>query len=393
MKTRHSRFFLIVLLVSLLRATAIACPPPSCPECQVWGGSSCVWSCGSSDYCCPDMCCSRPCCERMTKCCDNPLAECCGFDQTCCDNVCAGNTCCEPGQIDCDGCWSGLCCGGDRCNSSYTVCCGSALQNCCEGECCNGTMCCGAITGNPHECCENTACYDTVDEKCCGNGDGTICDKAGGECCDESGCVSSCPGGECCDDGTCTSSCPTNKCCDDGVCVSECSGDKCCDEGVCEALEGCESCIYGYVVDDDSKCEGCESCTDAVCDDDDANCDPGDVCVEGTCCDTAGTGCTVNGADIGYNVNDCVKNVAGAGQCTGGWGTHIAFGWTQTPTHQNANGPGTVDVAGCANVTYAQCKTIFIGVSEDGPEWDCILDIASGNITAPFGTHDECPSE
>jgi hypothetical protein len=203
MKTRHSRFFLIVLLVSLLGATAIACPPPSCPECQVWGGSSCVWNCGPSDYCCgisgSRTCCSNECCERGTSCCTSSTAECCGFDDRCCDTDCCMNTCCPSGQRCCGvGCCSNsnACCGGTCCSPGYT-CCGSALQNCCVGECCGGTQCCGAIG---KLCCEDTACYDDATEKCCGDGLGTFCDDDV-DCCDGSCCLAwqSCCDGECTD--------------------------------------------------------------------------------------------------------------------------------------------------------------------------------------------------
>ena len=122
-------------------------------------------------------------------------------------------------------------------------------------------------------------------------------------------------------------------------------------------------------------------------------CDANEVCVGVTCCDTASAvDCSVTDEDIGYDENDCVQNVAGAGQCLGGWGYHIAA-YDQSSTHENAIGPGTVDVAGCADVTYARCMTVLVGISKDGPVFECWLDIASGNITENMGTHDECPSE
>lgn len=251
--------------------------------------------------------------------------------------------------------------------------------------------CCGAVVG--YLCCEGIACYDSVDEMCCGNGDGTVCDKVG-ECCDESGCVTTCPGSKCCDRGTCVSSCPTGKCCDDGVCVgiAECSGNTCCDEGVCVALEGCESCIDDEVEDDKSKCTGeCNNCIDAECDDDSGLCDPGDVCVDGTCCDTASAGsCTVTDDDVGYDPDDCVENVAGAGQCTGGLGYHIAS-YSQCSTEENAAGPGTVDVDGCSVVTYSQCHTVLISIDPRGHVFACFPH--DEMTTVNMGTHDECPSE
>lgn len=185
------------------------------------------------------------------------------------------------------------------------------------------------------------------------------------------------------------SSCPTDKCCDDGVCVGICSGSMCCDEGVCEALEGCESCIDGEVEDDKSKCTGeCNNCIDAECDDDSGLCDPGDVCVDGTCCDTASAGnCFVTAEDLDYAPENCLP--LPGGQCAGGPGSHIAVGWEQAPTHQDQEGPGTVDVDGCADVTYAQCTTYWDG----GFGWQCLLDDHLGNITKNFGTHEKCPSE
>lgn len=407
MKTRHSYSLFIVLLVSLLGATAIACPPPECPACNSWNGSSCVWSCGATGNCCgisgSRTCCSNECCERGTSCCTSSTAECCGFNDRCCDADCCMNTCCPSGQRCCGvGCCSNsrVCCGGTCCTPGYT-CCGS---NCCVSDCCSEShACCGNIG---QVCCDGLTCYNSSTEKCCGNGNGTVCPNEktccgdfgcclAGQCCNAGGCVDNCPSDKCCSNGTCVTSCPGSECCDDGQCVSECSGDNCCDGGTCEALEGCESCIDGVVEDDKEKCTGeCNNCTDAQCHYDNALCDPGDVCVEGTCCDTASAGgCTVTAADIGYNPTDCDRNYAGAGQCTGGWGHHIAYGWIQTPTHQNANGPGTVDVAGCADVTYAQCVTVPECLDPKGYIWNCVLDFELGNITDNMGTHDECPSE
>ena len=119
-------------------------------------------------------------------------------------------------------------------------------------------------------------------------------------------------------------------------------------------------------------------------------CETGDVCVDGTCCDTASAGdCSVTDEDVGYDADDCIRDLPGAGQCRGGWGTFIAE-WSQTSTHGNAIGPGTVDVAGCADVEYTECVTIFIGIGE-GHWFDCLwLPMVH---TDNMGTHDECPSE
>ena len=108
------------------------------------------------------------------------------------------------------------------------------------------------------------------------------------------------------------------------------------------------------------------------------------------CCNTASTGdCSVTDEDVGYDEDDCVRNMAGAGQCTGGWGYHI-IAYEQSSTHENATGPGTVDVAGCAEVKYTRCQTIFIGLDK-GYWWDCIW--WRTEHTQNMGTHDECPTE
>jgi len=397
MKTRHSCFTFTVLLVSLLCATAMACPPPECPACYAWDGDSCVWDCGPTDICCNDACCSNKCCERFTKCCSDPDAVCCGFAQTCCDNVCCYNECCDPGLTCCGvDCCSNECCGGTCCDDPGETCCGS---NCCVSDCCSEThFCCGAVG---KECCDGTDCYDPATEKCCGNGNGhtclneqTCCGDFGcclaSQCCDETGCVTTCPGSECCNDGTCVSSCPTDKCCDDGVCKSECSGDTCCDEGVCEALEGCEKCASGIVEDDPTKCPGeCNNCTDAQCHYDDDLCDPGEVCNprNGTCCDTASAGdCVVTAADIDYNALNCSPDYGG--QCMGGAGSHIKSGWTQVSTHQDQTGPGTVGIYGCGDVTFYQC----INVSRF-EVWECLTDDATGEQTINYGWHEHCPGD
>lgn len=233
MKTRHSCFILIVLLVSLLCAAAVACPPPDCPPCR--SGSTCAWACGSTDYCCPDTCCSNECCHGMTQCCNNSTAVCCGIPNTCCDNKCCGNTCCTSSTDRCcgTGCCSNskACCGGTCCNPGYT-CCGSALQNCCVSECCGGTQCCGAIPGG--HCCEDTICYnESSGETCCGYGDGTVCYN-NRECCN-GGC---CPEGQYCCNDNCTENCWT-KTWVDGV-----DEDCACDGG----CPGSDVSIAGYYV-------------------------------------------------------------------------------------------------------------------------------------------------
>jgi hypothetical protein len=211
MKTRHSSFLSIVLLVSLLGATAMACP--DCPACTAWNGSSCEWDCASDGSCCgfpgSQSCCNNSglgCCVNGSVCLDAG-ENCCA--NAVCENACCVSGCCTSSTDRCCGteCWGGLCCGGKKCGPSYTQCCGSANQNCCEGQCCGGTQCCGAITGNPHECCDDTACYDTVDEECCGDGLGTFCAK-NRECCDGGIC---CLVGESCCDGECTDECWTTE--------------------------------------------------------------------------------------------------------------------------------------------------------------------------------------
>ena len=102
--------------------------------------------------------------------------------------------------------------------------------------------------------------------------------------------------------------------------------------------------------------------------------------------------CTVTDADVGFDPDDCVQDVAGCGACTGGWDHHIAA-YNQSSTDENAAGPVTVDVDGCADVTYAQCFTILVGIDQNGPVFECMLDFEIGEITENMGTHDECPSE
>ena len=393
----------IICLLVILSASAsqsFACGPPYCGDCQKWdpntlacvdddsqdeGGD--VW--GDCGYC----------------------QEC--SDGDCVDDDAAGNSAdvcfmckscqsgeCESDDDECEGC---LGCFGFTCDIKHSNCPGDCNRCMSTGACekfdvlCHDCEYCDA-TGNCADdgttCAGCKTCNDIGN--CEDDDNAPECDSSTCDDCVDGTCIPGglCTAGQCCDNGTCVSSCSGGKCCEDSVCVTECSGDKCCDEGTCEALEGCEKCANGITEDDPTKCTGeCNNCTDAQCHYDDALCDPGDVCVEGTCCDTAGTGCTVNGEDIGYNVNDCVRNLAGAGQCTGGWGYHIAFGWTQTSTHQNANGPGTVDVDGCADVTYARCLTVPEGLDNKGYVWNCVLDFAAGNITDNMGTHDECPSE
>ena len=62
----------------------------------------------------------------------------------------------------------------------------------------------------------------------------------------------------------------------------------------------------------------------------------------------------------------------------------------QSSTHENATGPGTEDVAGCADVTYTRCLTMFKGLDK-GHIWECLL--LPGETTINMGTHDECPTE
>lgn len=410
MKIRHSCFLFIVLLVSLLGATAMACSDPECPPCLAWNGSHCVWDCGPTDSCCDDECWGKPCCNGDTEQCQTSAAVCCGFPTTtCCDNVCCYSECCDPGEACCGTqCWGGLCCNDEKCDPG-DICCGTV--GCCPGECCSGagTFCCGNIPGR--KCCDNLACYNSGSEKCCGYGNGTYCPNekicCGFSCCDPTGgypfcdeivtgtCVSECPTGTCASDGRCVTTCPEGECCDDGKCESLCSGDTCCDDGTCRALVGCEKCANGIVEDDPSKCPGeCNNCTDAQCHYDDALCDTGEVCVEatGACCDTASAGdCVATAADLDYDPTDCVRNLAGCGGCTGGVGCHVASGWTQTPTHQDQTGPGTVGIYGCADVTFIQCMTIPIGLDNNGYLFDCVLDTGTGFITSNYGWHDHCP--
>ncbi len=338
-----------LLLLSSFTTPATACCEPPAPPCYRCEAGVLVWDCGSNDNCCNGSCCPNRCCNDV--CCSCPTAECCGFDHVCCYNSCCNLTCCDDPEEHCCGghCCSNACCSRTCCDPGESCC--SSI--CCISGCCSVTGACCGITGD--ECCDDRICYDPATEKCCGNGDGHTCLNEQ-TCCGDFGC---------------------------------CLASQCCDEGVCEALEGCESCINGVTTDDKDKCPGeCKNCTDAQCHDDDSLCDPGDVCVNGTCCDTAWAGnCFVTAEDLDYAPENCLP--LPGGQCGGGPGSHIAVGWEQAPTHQDQEGPGTVDVDGCADVTYAQCTTYWDG----GFGWQCLLDDHLGNITKNFGTHEECPSE
>jgi len=238
MKTRDSylRSFLLVLLVSILRATAMACPPPDCPAC--YSGSSCtVWDCGATGNCCNDSCCYSDCCNNMTVCCPSGQ-NCC--NNSCCENACCVGGCCTSSTDRCcgTGCCdnSNECCGGTCCSPGYTCCCGSDNQNCCEGECCGGTQCCGAIPGG--HCCEDTICYnESLGQTCCGYGDGTVCYN-NRECCN-GGC---CPEGQYCCDDDCTDDCWTK------TWVASVNEDCACDGG----CPGNDVTIAGYYVCDAS---------------------------------------------------------------------------------------------------------------------------------------------
>ena len=337
------------------------CPPPTC-VCEI-DASKCIGTCKS--------------CLAFSGVCYDDPAECPGECDWCTDGECEDvDGYCD----DCETCLNGSC--DPDCDPAEQECCN---DTCCDiGNCCNNTTCC---PNSDDVCCTDSGSYCCeFDETCC---QGSCCTT--GQCCDDGTCVSSCPTGECCDDGKCESSCPTGKCCDDGVCVgiAECSGSTCCDDGVCEALEGCESCIDDVVTDDKEKCTGdCKNCIDAECEDDSGLCDPGDVCVDGTCCDTASAGdCVVTDEDLDYAPENCLPQPGG--QCKGGSGTYIAYGWEQTPTHQDQTGPGTVSISGCAEVTYATCTTYWDG----GFGWECLLDEDLGNQKKNFGTHEECPTE
>lgn len=254
MKIRHSCFLFIVLLVSLLGATAMACSDPECPPCLAWNGSHCVWDCGPTDSCCDDECWGKPCCNGDTEQCQTSAAVCCGFPTTtCCDNVCCYSECCDPGEACCGTqCWGGLCCNDTQCDPSDTVCCG-AVVGCCEGECCNDMSCCGKTPGG--RCCDNLACYNSATQKCCGNGDGLVCDN------DET-----CCGGQCCETG------PFGLFCDNGDCVTQCDSDACKEpeNGYCvyqcgpgaECVDG--ECLYCWSLEEHPDASGTCACSEAT---------------------------------------------------------------------------------------------------------------------------------
>lgn len=218
----------VILVVSPIFATAC---PPDCGACYYWDGDSCEWDCGEGS-CCEGECCYTDCCfgryGAPDTCC-NVEEDCC-FD-SCCSNTCCLTTCCEAGQNCCNwSCCSNACCSGTCCDPGETCC----SSSCCISDCCSYTGACCGNTGQV--CCDDRTCYDPNTQKCCGDGDGKVCDIdedcCNGTCCPAGDPAYGLPAYDCCDGLTCYDP-TTQKCCEDGL-GTVCDIDEdCCDDGTC----------------------------------------------------------------------------------------------------------------------------------------------------------------
>lgn len=216
------------------------------------------------------------------------------------------------------------------------------------------------------------------------------------ECCGGE-CITECDGLDCmeCDgtSGECESDCtdPNEPNCHLGLCVEcedildcalceECVGYECvhnCDSSVCSWPNFCSTggctCVR-CEIDHQCNIEGaCHTCVDSEC----VGCaSPTPWCREsdGTCinCDSASAGdCSVTDEDVGFDADDCVPHLAGIGQCYGGGGDIQT--WDQvSSTDEDATGPNTEDIDGCATVHYWKCMNYFEGLQEGGLSYDCI---------------------
>jgi len=88
----------------------------------------------------------------------------------------------ESGLLDCCG---GICYDGENACCDDVIC-DDPDAGCCprdSGPCCSGS------------CCDDKTCYDPATKKCCGFGNGTVCDKDE-ICCDDGSCKPTCEDGE-----------------------------------------------------------------------------------------------------------------------------------------------------------------------------------------------------
>ncbi len=270
--------------------------------------------------------------------------------------------------------------------------------------------------GTCGECIGGPACYCSSDESLCN----LYCDECdtsgpdtyncydddslcGANCldCREGQCVDECsdPNRPYCVANVCkqcryTTDCPGCHTCSLGNCVHSCDLSICGWPWFCDTEYSCfcVRCEIDYQCNSEGPCPVCSGGECVGCTPPNSWCrESDDTCIN---CDPNPAGdCNVTDEDIGFDANDCVSDVAGNGQCHGGVGGHIAA-WDQlSSTHEDATGPNTVDVAGCANVHHISCKNLLIGFHDQPPYpplFDCVPDLAS-DTTENMGTHEECP--
>lgn len=83
------------------------------------------------------------------------------------------------------------------------------------------------------------------------------------------------------------------------VCDWDCSPGKCCeDDGCVSTCPGCKNCVSNHCEDDDDECSTCKECVDGDCVlkatsecDVDSDCDPGQHCENCQCCTELGGAC------------------------------------------------------------------------------------------------------
>ena len=155
MRVKSKTIFLAyLLLLSILVAPAIACPPPDCPDCYYFDGDDCV-SYGNCWGGCPD-------CHSCVNCwCEDD----CSGGQTCC-----GGSCCD--SAICKTCVNGVCewdCSLDNCEQ----CANGSCESYCDSnicEICDGTGWCLVCGGDPDQiCCDGTCtpkCEDSTYSPC-----------------------------------------------------------------------------------------------------------------------------------------------------------------------------------------------------------------------------------
>ncbi|MCK5473554.1 MAG: hypothetical protein KAI59_05930, partial [Planctomycetes bacterium] len=268
MKKVMIRFFVFILfLSSVFSVPAIACWP-SCPGCCVWKGT----------------------CEPEHSNCNQNSCQYCDYDCSC-------KLLCKSGDGDCRECINGGC---------ELFC--DAVQLCCDDNCRD------AYT---ERCCDYKTIYNYYTQKCCGDGDGTICDInefcCDGTCCDPCNCES------CVDDECKVCGGDPNKVCCDGTCCNK----PCCNSWDCEDCNNgnCEPCLRKA-----SDYEELQQCSNVVS-------DPSWTPQPNGCSSPFGnnpTGCTHTSFLGACNTHDICYQTCGG---TGGWGKYncdCAFGANMT---------------------------------------------------------------